>query len=340
MVPRSKFFTVAIHVLIWLGLFLIPFIDERQHLNIDFILRVGFTFSLLAGSFYFNFYFLIPRLFLRRKFIYFFLAALGTLIFIAAINTLYVYLLGPPMFSGRHHANYSRLFLNTFFPAFFVFTVSTAIKISNEWFKTEKQKKEMENEKLHAELAFLKSQVNPHFLFNILNNICSLARKKSDDTENAVIKLSQIMRYMLSESQDEKVNLEKEVEYLKNYIELQQLRVSGKVKINFSVEGSPGILLIEPMLLIPFVENAFKHGISYAEDSEIGIFLKISENELDFRTENSIFRNGNEIVASDSGTGLKNVLRRLELLYPGKHEILITDNGKRYIVELKIKFAS
>ena len=344
MISRSKFVTVAIHVLVWLGLFLIPFIDERQHLNIDFMLRVGFTFALLAGWFYFNFYFLIPRLFLRKKILFFLLAVLGTLLFVSTVNVLYAYGLDlaglRPEIHGRHHSNYSRLFLNTFFPAFFVFAVSTAIRISNEWFKADKQKKEMENEKLQSELAFLKSQVNPHFLFNILNNICSLARKKSDDTENAVIRLSQIMRYMLSESKDEKVNLEKEVEYLKNYIELQQLRLSDKVNIRFAIDGSPGMLMIEPMLLIPFVENAFKHGISYAEDSTIDISLKIAEKELQFRTGNSVYRKKDAPAATDSGIGLKNVLRRLELLYPGNHQISITDDGQKYNVELIIHFTS
>ncbi len=340
MISKSKSVTVAIHILVWLGLFLIPFIDDRQHLNIDFILRVGFTFSLFAGLFYFNFYFLLPRLFLKRKILYFFLAVVATLVVVSALNTAYALLINQYYPMVRHHPSNTRLFLNTFFPSLFVFTVSTAIRISSEWFKTEKQKKEMENEKLQSELAFLKSQVNPHFLFNILNNICSLARKKSDDTENAVIKLSQIMRYMLSESQDERVNLEREVEYLENYIELQQLRVSDKVHIHFTVDGSPGLYTIEPMLLIPFVENAFKHGISYAEESDIRIHLKIADNGINFRTENSIFRSKSDVNGSDSGIGLKNVLRRLELLYPEKHQISISDNGKRYEVDLKIQLES
>jgi LytS/YehU family sensor histidine kinase len=182
--------------------------------------------------------------------------------------------------------------------------------------------------------------VNPHFLFNILNNICALARKKSDDTENAVIKLSQMMRYMLTESKDEKVNLEKEVDYLQNYIELQKLRVSGKVHIDFKIDGNPGLHMIEPMLLIPFVENAFKHGVSYAEESSIGISLRINDDGINFTTENPIFRTNSSNDGSESGIGLKNVLRRLELLYPSAHEISIFDNGKEYKVDLKIRFAS
>jgi LytS/YehU family sensor histidine kinase len=194
----------------------------------------------------------------------------------------------------------------------------------------------MENEKLNSELAFLKSQVNPHFLFNILNNICSLARKKSDDTENAIIKLSHIMRYMLYESKDEKVSLEKEVEYLKNYIELQRLRISDKVDINFSIDGDPESGMIEPMLLIPFVENAFKHGVSYLEESKINISLKIEKDLLIFKVENNMIRKSVDVVQLESGIGLRNVLRRLDLLYPGKHKIAIHEDGTKYIVDLKI----
>jgi len=146
------------------------------------------------------------------------------------------------------------------------------------------------------------------------------------------------MRYMLVESKDEKVSLEKEVEYLQNYIELQRMRISGKVQINFTVEGPVGQLMIEPMLLIPFVENAFKHGISYIGDSGIDIIMKVTNKELNFSVENSIIRRGNETIPSETGVGLKNVLRRLELLYPGRHEISINDHDLKYKVLLKINF--
>jgi LytS/YehU family sensor histidine kinase len=194
----------------------------------------------------------------------------------------------------------------------------------------------MENEKLHSELAFLKSQVNPHFLFNILNNICSLARKKSDDTENAIIQLSRIMRYMLYDSKDEKVSLEKEAEYLQNYIDLQRLRISDSVIINFKIEGNINGKMVEPMLLIPFVENAFKHGVSYLEASHIDIHLKIDNNDLQFRIENNRIKKNDDPIQQESGIGLKNVLRRLDLLYPGTHTINIEETTTKYIVNLDI----
>ena len=334
---QSRSFTIAIHVLLWLGFFLLPFIDDnRQHISNYFIIRNAFMLLLLASFYYINSLSLIPGLLLPGKLRIYTLIILIMVLTISVVNLMFAQILDNIMDHEMHHPSFLRRLLYPVFPSLFVFAISTAIKITNEWFRNEKQKKEMENEKLNSELAFLKSQVNPHFLFNILNNICSLARKKSDETENSIIKLSQIMRYMLYESKDEKVSLEKEVEYLKNYIELQRLRISEKVIINFNIEGNPGKYLIEPMLLIPFVENAFKHGISYVDDSRIEISMKVGDELILFTVENYIVKKNDENIIVESGIGLKNVLRRLELLYPGKHEISIKDDKVKYSVNLKI----
>ena len=141
---------------------------------------------------------------------------------------------------------------------------------------------------------------------------------------------------MLSDSKDEKVPLEKEIEYLNSYIELQRLRISDKVSIHFNIEGNPEPVMIEPLLLIPFVENAFKHGVSYLEDSLIEINLRVNEKDLHFTVENKIVRKSPESNTLESGIGLKNVLRRLELIYPGTHEVFITENNSVYHVDLKI----
>lgn len=334
---HSRPFNIAIHLLVWAGFFLFPFIDDnRQHLSDYFIIRHIFFLLLLATFYYLNSLLLIPQLLLRGKKGVYSLLILALILTIAVTHFLFSNILDGLMEHEMHHPNSIRRLFFPVFPLLFVFAISTAIKITNEWFRNEKQKKEMENEKLNSELAFLKSQVNPHFLFNILNNICSLARKKSDETENAIIKLSQIMRYMLSDSKDEKVSLEKEIEYLNSYIELQRLRISDNVSIRFDIEGDPGTVLIEPLLLIPFVENAFKHGISYLEDSLIAIFMRVNEKELQFTVENKIVRKNTESNVIEPGIGLKNVIRRLELLYPGTHELFITDTHPVYHVELKL----
>ncbi|MDP4281885.1 MAG: histidine kinase [Bacteroidota bacterium] len=334
---NSKFFSVTIHVLIWFFIFLVPliFIEDpvaRRH----FMIFGWYFFLIIAAYFYLNYLILIPRFLLRKKIFLFILFLVLGWITIGLIDIAYHYIYFNCFFIKRPHPPYYKFLIFTIYPALFALAVSLSIRITGYWLKAEKQKKEMENEKLISELAFLKSQINPHFLFNVLNNICSLARKKSDDTENAIIKLAQIMRYMLSDSKNEKVGLEKEVEYLNNYIELQKLRISDKVDIQFQIEGSPDSKMIEPLLLIPFVENAFKYGISYLEDSGIYIGLRILEDRLFFSVENKI-RKKEPSMPVESGIGLKNVIRRLDLLYPGQHKLTIQDNGENYIVNLEIK---
>jgi two-component system LytT family sensor kinase len=335
---RPKPYTVLIHILVWVAFLLVPllFIESAEGRE-RFMIMGWFLQVLMACYFYYNFLFLIPGFLLKKRIgLYFLLLAAGLFV-ISAINVTFIYSTFD-LIEHRHRFNFWRSVLSPVYPALMAFALSSAVRITMEWFKNERQKKEMEAEKLSSELAFLKSQVNPHFLFNILNNICSLARKKSDETENAIIKLSQIMRYMLQDSKDEKVSLEKEVEYLQSYIELQRLRLHETVKINFSVGGRPELGSIEPLLLIPFVENAFKHGVSYQDSSEILIHLYSLEHSLSFTVENHIVKQTDETVEQGSGIGLKNVIRRLELLYPGKHKLQITDDGGQYRVELEIQF--
>jgi two-component system LytT family sensor kinase len=336
----SKSFTIGIHIIIWLAFMLLPLVFiESEEGKIRFVQMGWFLLLLIAGYFYLNYFIFIPKLLFKKRVLLYVLSLIGGLAVIIILSESYFYFLETYINRRPHHHHFfGRFTFIPLTPALVAFAVSSSIKITTEWFITERQKKEMEAEKLFSELAFLKSQINPHFLFNILNNICSLARKKSDDTENAIIKLSQIMRYMLQDSKNEKVPLGKEIEYLQNYIELQRLRISDQVKIEFRTMGRTDMIMIEPLLLIPFVENAFKHGVSYLENSEINIFLKVEMNFLLFRVENNIVKPLKDMIMQESGIGLKNVVRRLELLYPGKHNLTISDNGEQYHVELNIQF--
>jgi LytS/YehU family sensor histidine kinase len=181
----------------------------------------------------------------------------------------------------------------------------------------------------------LRYQVNPHFLFNTLNNIRSLAMKKSEHTEEAIVKLSQMMRYMLYETGAEKVSLEKEINYLDNYIELQRMRLPAEISIHYNVTLDNSYKSIEPLLLMPFVENAFKHGISYTEHSSIEVKISSTEKELQmFVSNNRYSKNGG--IAIDSGVGLSNVKKRLELCYPGQHNLLINETDKKYQTSLTL----
>ncbi len=331
-------FTPWVHLLFWLAFFLVPLFFIESEVSRERFMYLGwFLQFLMVCYFYFNYLYLIPRVLLREKIALFLLLLFIGMVVVCALNALFTYITFE-VIPHRHSFDFWRTFRGTIYPSLFIITLSSAIRITNEWFKNERNKSKLEAEKLSSDLAFLKSQINPHFLFNILNSICSLARKKSDDTENAIIKLSQIMRYMLQDSKDEKVSLEKEIEYLESYIELQHLRISEQVKISFDIEGRPEQFTIEPLLLIPFVENAFKHGISYYEHSNIEIRLVLKNKSLLFTVKNNIVRHMDETLEPGSGIGLKNVTRRLELLYPDAHMLRIEDNGAIYKVELSIQF--
>jgi two-component system, LytTR family, sensor kinase len=217
----------------------------------------------------------------------------------------------------------------------FIFAVGLSITVIQEYLKNEKLREEAENERLNSELSFLKSQVNPHFLFNTLNSIYSLANKKSDKTANAIVKLSNILRYMIYDTNIKLVNLESEIQYLSDYIELQRLRLYDNTKISFIKEGDITLPQIAPMILIPFVENAFKHGIDTSSDCYINIFLKVEQSDLIFKVENSVpYKNGKDKVA---GIGLQNVKRRLKLLYPENHLLLVDEHENYYCAKLNIR---
>lgn len=213
------------------------------------------------------------------------------------------------------------------------FFISTITRETREWYVQEKERKEMEKQQLISELSFLKSQVNPHFLFNSLNGIYALAMKKSDKTPEAVLQLSDLMRHMLYESDKEKVALEKEVEYLQNYIHLQQLRLPSEVQVNFQAEGELHGKTIAPMLFIPFVENAFKHGVD-SRGGNIQIKIQVKGNILSFDMMNRISQAQNKDTVS--GIGLANVRKRLDLLYPSRYKLEYKETNGNFVVHLHL----
>ncbi len=216
-----------------------------------------------------------------------------------------------------------------------VCTVGTCITMIQRWLKTEQTRKETENEKLNTELSFLKSQVNPHFFFNTLNNIYSLAVVRSEKTAPAVMKLSAIMRYILTETQRDLVPLENEVEFTNNFIDLQKVRLTDKVDLQFTVTGATDNLLVAPLLFIPFVENAFKYGVSTKESSSIRFEIRTEASKIFFSYVNYIVASENNLM-ENTGIGINNVKRRLELMYPGKHQLVTQQEGQYYKVYLEI----
>jgi two-component sensor histidine kinase len=336
----SRFPVILVHLLFWAAFLLLPLVFIENYEDREKFLRFwGYQIILTAIYYYLNYLIFIPKILFRKKLALYILTLVVVLGMMMVITHYYRELLhNLEIYKHRENGFDWKIVYIPLFPCVLAFGISTFVRLTGQWMSSERRKQDLENEKLNSELGFLKSQINPHFLFNTLNNICSLARKKSDETENALIKLSEIMRYMIDDSKEDKVLLSKEIEYLNNYIELQRLRLSGKVKIEFTITGDPQSKVIDPLLLIPFVENAFKHGISYREEPVISISLKIDDRTLNFHIENTIFGSNGESLPEEPGIGLRNVRRRLDLLYPEKHELRITEEGERFRVDLTIRF--
>jgi len=204
--------------------------------------------------------------------------------------------------------------------------------------KAEMDLKELEAKQSQAELNLLKSQVNPHFLFNSLNSIYSLILSNSDIAAEVVIKLSDLMRYLLESSQKRKVLVKYEFEFLQNYIDLEKIRLGKKALVKSHFKGDMSGKIISPLLLIPFIENCFKHGIRInSMENEIDISVRVEENRIILKTMNNIAPVRINPASKKSGTGIENVKKRLELLYPGKHQLEIINDEKRFIVNLSIK---
>ena len=210
--------------------------------------------------------------------------------------------------------------------------------MTEEWFKTERQKNQMEKEKMTSELALLKSQINPHSLFNNLNSIYSLSVKKSEDAPKAIVKLSEMMRYILYDSSVNQISMDQEIDHLQNYLDLQRLRMHRQARITFEKKGDWSSTTIAPMLLEPFVENAFKHGNIHQPNAEIVLNLAVEDHQLQFIVYNTLDRK-NIQKDSYSGIGLANIQKRLDLVYPNRHSIRMNQNDNHYRVELSIELS-
>ena len=344
---NKKILLVTIHLAAWACFFLLPVVffprsKDPQYQMSEIVKWMFFCMNVyLVLFFYLNTQVLIPKLLARRKWLLYSLAIIAILSFFIYIPRFFEDALNSELvqkgkfkFGRRKHHFYP--FTGGTAVFFLVFTVSTCMKVIQQWLAAENRQKLIETEKLNTELSFLKSQINPHFLFNTLNYIYSLAVVKSDATAGAVMKLSSIMRYVLSDTKQHLVPLEKEVQFIQHFIDLQKVRLTDKIKINFTVTGNVEGKQVAPLIFIPFVENAFKYGISTKEASEINISIDCTENQV-------IFTSDNRVLATDTnsennnGIGLQNTKRRLEISYPGKHQLTISKKDDHFNVELKIE---
>lgn len=337
----KRWFTLLLHIAFWVLLFSLPSLLRPEHETGSnsrprpdsthfFYQYLVNCFSWIC-LFYVNSYILIPKLIYKKKYLEYTLSLIPVFIVLFLLNWLSFKLLLP-----QHTFRIGGFVFFYIFPCLFILTCSMTYIMFRDRLRSERRAKEKETENLKTELAFLRSQVSPHFMFNVLNNMVSLARKKSEQLEPSLIKLSSLLRYMLYETDEEKVLLEREVEYLQSYIDLQKQRFGSKVKVNLCIEEFDKSYLIEPMLLIPFVENAFKHGTGLLPNAEINIELKAKKNLLQFMVSNYYDSSTQEIKDKTSGIGLQNVRRRLNLLYGNEHALLITNKENRFSVSLQL----
>ena len=329
------------HFLFWLfyyGLTILLYLSIHQEPSLFFFTLTFLTVMIQAGYAYLNLYVLIPRLLFTKRYGYYILALLAATMACSA-----TYLLMEREFilliEKRPEDKMAIFSLRNFsiecIMQIFVFGLTTGIKFGKYTILSQERQKEKEKHYLETELKFLKSQIQPHFFFNTLNNIYSLTLKKSEQAPEIILKLSDLMSYMLYDSTAPLVPLSKEIDYLQNYLDVEQLRFGQRLSVTFTIEGCIESANIPPMILILFLENSFKHGVkNNISRIQLTILLQVTDNELFFRVENPASEE--EKASQNNGIGLRNVRRRLDLLYGQHYSLDISEENRLFIVSLKM----
>lgn len=338
---NRKWAIVATHALVWALLYSLPFLlrptYEKPTTPAEMGEKVSWFYFLLAFYitqiifFYTNAFYLIPKLVQQKRIMEY--TGVLLLVFMSFCAMRYAF---ERFYLEKTMVDPKPLILFTVFTFLFILSASTAYQMVRERILMDRKVSARENENLKTELSLLRSQVSPHFMFNVLNNMVSLARKKSDLLEPSLIKLSSLMRYMLYEADEEKMPLQREVEYLQSYIDLQRQRFGKNVDINVEMNVPNNHYEIEPMLLIPFVENAFKHGTGFIMHAQIDINLFTTANKLFFAVRNKYNTASEEVKDKTSGIGLANVKRRLNLLYGNNYVLQINTKDDWFYVTLQL----
>jgi two-component system LytT family sensor kinase len=341
---KKKTITIFVHVFSWLLVILLPYLfalpGEKmiKGLSIQKIDRgsvrlvMTLTMVFLCAVFYTNYLLLIPRFLLKRRWVPFFSSNLILLLLFLLYQLLSSHWLitaGLPDSLADFPGPSIPMYI-------IVVIICYGAKLSVEWRRTELANHNLAAEKAAAEISYLKKQINPHFFFNTLNGIYALAIKKSELAPQAILQLSNMMRYVLYDCEAEKVTLDKELKYIRSYIDMQSFRLTENNKISFHVSSCNDCAEILPMLLIPFVENAFKFGISADDDTTILIDINWNSKTLSFfcQNEKKISRAAH---SEQHGIGIKNVQKRLHLSYPDRHELNIQENEEIFSVNLTLQ---
>jgi hypothetical protein len=339
----------VIHIIIWLIFLLIPFFFLNQNEDLFFpkLIERWSRVVFFVLIFYINYLILTPKLLFKEKKWSYILSLILLITFFSVIwvilsdnvfNQIDKALLKENFPKGFHKLPNPRNFMlvNHIFTSSLVCGLATIIKISEKWYQDSQKQKEIEKELLSSKLEFLKHQISPHFFLNTLNNIYSLTEINVEDARKAIHKLSKMMRYLLYDSEKGETSINQEVEFINSYIELMKLRFSEDVLIVFNTDKTSTNVKIPPLLFISFIENAFKHGISYEKKSFINIYIEQTEENIIFKCSNSKHILNNQLIEQISGVGLDNVKARLDLIYKTNYTLNILDENEIYSVELKI----
>ncbi|NDK55732.1 sensor histidine kinase [Pontibacter fetidus] len=341
---KRKHIEPIIHAVVWLSGYLaiilwVNTLGSFKSTDGTILLPVTIGTLLNICLFYTISLVLIPRYSATKKAGIFLLSSFSLWVGLTALETGIDYLLFINYYSTEDEGFWGQLLINLLFN-FIIFSLALGYGFTKSWLRNEKQRQQLKEEMLQAELNFLKAQVNPHFLFNVLNMAYASAAGNGDErTAGIVEKLANLMRYMLYESNVQRVELSRELEYIGSFIELQKMRLSPELQttVKFIVEGDHIKYKIAPLILIPFVENAFKHGIRLDKPSDILIRLKLNDRQLYFEVQNSIAQARKEPGQKAGGVGLENVKKRLALLYPSTHQLQISRKDDKFSTSLNLK---
>ncbi|MCA0428987.1 MAG: sensor histidine kinase [Bacteroidetes bacterium] len=336
---KNKFLLHVAFILIFIiyEIFTIPFIDINTVFNNPLIVSDLIYQILLIVVFYINYFYLIEKFYLQKKHIIYFITVIIVFILILIIENLsinYFYDLNQTNFEHFEPPFYPHKPKFMFWPFDKKLHLYLIIVLIALIIKVRVHLRQVEIEKTNYELSNLKAQINPHFLFNALNSIYSLAIQNSNKTADSIIKLSEIMRYVLRDN-SLKIKLEEELNFINHYLELQKMRLTSNVNFIYEINGKPENQNIEPLIFIPLIENAFKYGISTIENSNIYIKFNIEKEKINLEIKNTIVSNKTHNTETTK-IGLNNVKKRLKLLYPNKHQLVINCINNEFIINLNI----
>lgn len=359
---------IFVFVVIWVAVFSIPFFNQRvvNEINWGKVFGEWITMFSLLLIFILNTLVFVPRFLFRKKYRSFIafsfltiLLVIGSTLFIRTVITPAQPLAMPPMDLGPGMPpmelgpgmpppmgynpveplppkSLFMVFIDNLILSILVIGVSTASKMVSQWLTEESKRKDLEKEQLKTELALLRHQVSPHFFMNTLNNIHALIDINPDDAKNTIIELSTMMRYLLYDTAHGQTTLKKEIKFIESYIALMQLRFPKKVEVSLSIPENIQDIEIPPMLFISFLENAFKHGVSFQAESYVFFGIEQFDNRLQCSIRNSKFKSHESSNKSYSGIGMANIKKSLQLLYGNEYALNIRESEKEFEVQLKI----